>query len=162
MTATTSDSDRLLVSTVVFDALSMNATCRDDPECGWVGGQCWSNTACNAIGVGWSKDGSVWEEAEHVVVQTDPESQCGLVRTPLGIVPEPETCAGCYSVLFTGWGAAAANGTIAAGQGSADGRAEMRGHALPRGHCAPGDERCEVYQGFKPVCAALIRNRREA
>ena len=62
---------------MVFDALSMNATCRDEAGCGWVGGQCWSNTACNAIGVGWSRDGSVWEEAEHVVVQLDPASQCG-------------------------------------------------------------------------------------
>ena len=39
---------------------------REDPGCGWVGGQCWSNTACNAIGIAWSIDGSVWEEAEHV------------------------------------------------------------------------------------------------
>ena len=35
-----------------------------------------------------------------------PQPRCGLVRTPLGIVPEPQKCAGCYSVSFTGWGAA--------------------------------------------------------
>ena len=39
---------------------------REDSGCGWVGGQCWSNSACNAIGIAWSSDGSVWEEAEHV------------------------------------------------------------------------------------------------
>lgn len=165
---------------------------REDPDCGWVGGQCWSNTNCNAIGVGWSSDGSVWEEAEHVralsnfsmlkltllwlnilrffmeqvVVQTDPASQCGLVRTPLGIVPEPELCAGCYSVLFTGWGAPNTTTVISPSSnlqaGAAEARAEVRGHALPRGHCKRGDERCEVYQGYKPVCAALIRDRRAA
>ena len=43
---------------------------RNDPECGWVGGQCWSSTACNAIGVAWSADGATWEHAEHVVVRT--------------------------------------------------------------------------------------------
>ena len=88
----------------------------------------------------------------------------------MGIVPEPQKCAGCYSVLFTGWGAApsdaaamspAARAAHSAGNTSAR-RAEARGHALPRGRCPPGDERCEVYQGFKPACAALIRNKREA
>ena len=101
---------------------------------------------------------------EQVIVQTDPSSQCGLVRTPLGIVPEPELCAGCYSILFTGWGAPNANSTSSSHVHSADDAAEARtdarGHALPRGHCPSGDERCEVYQGYKPVCAALIRDRR--
>jgi hypothetical protein len=40
--------------------------------------------------------------------------------------------------------------------------ARLGGHALPRGRCPDGDERCAVYQGFKPVCAALIRNTRES
>lgn len=101
-----------------------------------------------------------------MVVQTDPASQCGLVRTPLGIVPEPEQCTGCYSILFTGWGAPNVNNTtptpddIRSATGPVEARTEIRGHALPRDHCPSGDERCEVYQGFKPVCAALIRDRR--
>ena len=45
---------------------SVTITNREDPGCGWVGGQCWSNTACSAIGIAWSSNGDVWEEAEHV------------------------------------------------------------------------------------------------
>jgi hypothetical protein len=138
---------------MVFDALSMNSTCRDDPNCSWVGGQCWSGTACNAIGLAWSSNGSNWEHAEHLVVQSDPAHQCGLIRTPLGLVSEHQQCAGCYSVIYTGWGAS---------NTATNASSLLRGHALPRGHCPVGDERCAVYQGFKPVCAALIRNTREA
>ena len=154
---------------MVFDALSMNATCRNDPACGWVGGQCWSGTSCNAIGLGWSEDGSNWENVEHVVVQVDPANQCGLIRTPLGIVPEPHLCAGCYSVIYTGWGRSAAateeanatSSTAAPHHRLMNGSSSrLGGHALPRGHCPPGDARCAVYQGFKPVCAALIRDTR--
>ena len=46
-------------------------------------------------------------------MQADPARQCGLIRTPLGLVPEPETCKGCYSVLYTGWQAA---GNASAGE----------------------------------------------
>ena len=140
----------------------MNASCASSTNCGWVGNQCWSNTACNAIGIAWSYDGSTWASAEHLVVQHDPQAQCGLVRTPLGLVPEPEKCKGCYSVIFTGWGAPAADRTDVAASARAnasDGLA-ARGHALR--HCPSGDRRCQVYQGYKPVCAALIRNTREA
>ena len=33
-------------------------------------------------------------------------------------------------------------------------------HSIACSQPAVGDERCEVYQGYKPVCAALIRDRR--
>lgn len=151
---------------MVYDALSMNSTkCRDDPQCDWVGGQCWSGTACNAIGLGWSADGSNWEHSQHLVVQENPTRQCGLIRTPLGLVPEPKLCAGCYSVIYTGWGSSSSKNS--GGPATADRlpvgtSSRLGGHALPRGHCPAGDARCAVYQGFKPVCAALIRNMREA
>ena len=154
---------------MVFDALSMNTTCRGDPHCAWVGGQCWSGTSCNAIGLGWSADGTNWEDAEHLVVQTDPAQQCGLIRTPLGLVPEPKLCAGCYSVIYTGWGAATStahargsNATVTASRLAGASSSRLTGHALPRGRCPVGDARCAVYQGFKPICAALIRNTRES
>jgi hypothetical protein len=149
---------------MVFDALSMNSTCRDDPQCEWIGGQCWSGTACNAIGIAWSSDGLRWEYAQHLVLQTDPRRQCGLIRTPLGLVPEPHVCSGCYSVLYTGWGSSSARGlntTTRANNHLEVEESHLRGHALPRGTCPPGNMRCSVYQGFKPVCAALIRNTRE-
>ena len=52
---------------MVFDALSMNETCKTSEGCGWVGNQCWSTSSCNSIGVAWSSDGERWEHAEHVV-----------------------------------------------------------------------------------------------
>ena len=36
-------------------------------------------------------------------MQTGGHHPCGQIRTPLGLVEEPETCAGCYSVLWTGY-----------------------------------------------------------
>ena len=36
-------------------------------------------------------------------VQLGGNHPCGQVRTALGIVPEPEQCRGCYSVLWTGF-----------------------------------------------------------
>ena len=113
----------------------MEAVAHEVLDHSWVGNQCWSNTACSAIGIAWSADGSTWASAEHLVVQHDPRAQCGLVspmlssgrerslgsgrelsvgpqiRTPLGIVPEPAKCKGCYSVIFTGWGAPEADHT---------------------------------------------------
>eukprot|EP01052_Picozoa_sp_SAG31_P010270 SAG31_NODE_558_length_14153_cov_9.068094_3_plen_278_part_00 len=147
---------------MVFDALSMNSTCREDPQCSWIGGQCWSGSACNAIGLSWSADGSTWEHAEHLVVQSDPTRQCGLIRTPLGLVPEPQQCAGCYSVIYTGWGPTTTAPSPETYISDPQIKSRLSGHALPRGHCPAGNKRCAVYQGFKPVCAALIRNMREA
>ena len=155
---------------MVFDALSMNASCRESPACGWVGEQCWSTDSCNAIGLAWSEDGEHWVEAEHVVIQYD--HQCGLVRTPIGLVPEPDMGKGYYSVLYTGWlapdSAAAAddNGDDDAAvpkiNMEAPGVSRLQDHAKVRTQCSTDDERCQTYMGFKPLCSAIIRNNREA
>eukprot|EP00935_MAST-01C_sp_MAST-1C-sp1_P001402 g1402.t1 len=165
---------------MVFDALSQNESCKMDPQCGWVQGQCWSNTACNSVGIAWSEDGVDWSApAAHVQVQVPaqgqessgagagagPDSQCGLIRTPLGLVPEPTKCAGCYSLLWTGWAAPEEEPheqleRLREGNGTNEG--QLQGHALPRSQCPPGQQRCQVYQGFKPICAALIQDAAEA
>ena len=65
---------------------------------------CKSKTQCDAIGVAWSLDGLTWTANATTVlrVQTN-QHPCGQIRTPLGLVPEPELCFGCYSVLWTGY-----------------------------------------------------------
>eukprot|EP01052_Picozoa_sp_SAG31_P019021 SAG31_NODE_1370_length_8610_cov_2.897192_8_plen_377_part_00 len=65
---------------------------------------CKSKTQCDAIGVAWSLDGLTWTANATTVlrVQTN-QHPCGQIRTPLGLVPEPELCSGCYSVLWTGY-----------------------------------------------------------
>jgi hypothetical protein len=65
---------------------------------------CKSKTECDAIGIGWSPDGVTWAADAHALlrVQTDGHP-CGQIRTPLGLVAEPEICKGCYSVLWTGY-----------------------------------------------------------
>lgn len=147
---------------MVYDALSMNATCRDDPECGWVQGQCWSNKYCNEIGIAWSADGVTWVNATTLAVQTPEtaDAMCGLVRTPIGVVPEPETCAGCYTVMWTGWRAPTTATPGRTLHGSSAG-ANLHGHAWTKPDCPAGNARCQPYQGFKPVCAALIRDNEE-
>ena len=57
---------------------------------------------CNRIGIGFSSDGVTWRYSAMVPVQTAEKHPCGQIRTPLGMVPEPERCHGCYSVLWTG------------------------------------------------------------
>ena len=57
---------------------------------------------CNRIGIGFSVDGVTWQYSSMVAVQTAENNPCGQIRTPLGMVPEPERCHGCYSVLWTG------------------------------------------------------------
>ena len=65
---------------------------------------CKSKTQCDAIGVAWSPDGLTWTANATTVlrVQTN-QHPCGQIRTPLGLVAEPELCSGCYSVLWTGY-----------------------------------------------------------
>jgi len=43
-----------------------------------------------------------WDYSSLLTVQLDGHHPCGAIRTPLGLVPEPERCRGCYSVLWTG------------------------------------------------------------
>lgn len=63
---------------------------------------CQDKDKCDRIGVAWSEDGVTWSNTALVPVQTDGNHPCGQLRTPLGLVAEPELCKGCYSVLFTG------------------------------------------------------------
>ena len=53
------------------------------------------------IGTSFSADGVTWQ---HSAILTIDHQPCGIIRTPLGLAPEPERCAGCYSVLWTGQG----------------------------------------------------------
>ena len=89
----------------VYDALSMNATCRDDPECGWVQGQCWSNKYCNSIGIAWSDDGVNWVNATHLAVQTPStaDAMCGLIRTPIGTSWLADWLVGWLAGWLAGW-----------------------------------------------------------
>ena len=66
---------------------------------------CKSKTDCDAIAVAWSPDGVTWtaNATALIRVQTDGHHPCGQIRTPLGLVAEPEMCTGCYSVLWTGY-----------------------------------------------------------
>jgi hypothetical protein len=54
------------------------------------------------IGLSFSADGVTWQYSSLLAVQTADNSPCGRIRTPLGLVPEPNRCKGCYSVLWTG------------------------------------------------------------
>ena len=56
----------------------------------------------DVIGLSFSADGVTWQYSQILAVQTHARSQCGKIRTPLGMVPEPSRCKGCYSVLWTG------------------------------------------------------------
>lgn len=65
---------------------------------------CQSKTQCDAIGVAWSPDGVTWTANATTVLRVQTVGHpCGQIRTPLGLVAEPERCAGCYSVLWTGY-----------------------------------------------------------
>ena len=66
---------------------------------------CKSKTQCDQIGIAWSPDGVTWTSNATALlrVQTGGSHPCGQIRTPLGLVAEPERCAGCYSVLWTGF-----------------------------------------------------------
>jgi hypothetical protein len=68
---------------------------------------CKSKTQCDQIMIAWSPDGITWTANATALlrVQTDGHHPCGQIRTPLGLVAEPEICAGCYSVLWTGYSA---------------------------------------------------------
>lgn len=54
------------------------------------------------IGTAFSADGVTWQHSALLTVQTGGNHPCGHIRTPLGLVPEPDRCSGCYSVLWTG------------------------------------------------------------
>jgi len=66
---------------------------------------CTSKTQCDKIGIAWSPDGITWtaEMTALLRVQTGGHHPCGQIRTPLGLVAEPELCVGCYSVMWTGF-----------------------------------------------------------
>jgi len=67
---------------------------------------CTSKTQCDQIAIAWSPDGVTWAANATALlrVQTDGRHPCGQIRTPLGLVAEPgRLCAGCYSVLWTGF-----------------------------------------------------------
>eukprot|EP00038_Savillea_parva_P022509 m.37790 g.37790 ORF g.37790 m.37790 type:complete len:234 (+) comp5581_c0_seq1:1-702(+) len=66
---------------------------------------CKSKTQCDKIGIAWSPDGVTWTANATTLlrVQTNGTHPCGQIRTPLGMVPEPEMCPNCYSVMWTGY-----------------------------------------------------------
>ena len=65
---------------------------------------CKSKTQCDKIAIAWSPDGVTWTANATTLIQVQTGGHpCGQIRTPLGLVEEPETCAGCYSVLWTGY-----------------------------------------------------------
>ena len=80
------------------------------------------------IGLAFSTDGVTWQYSQILAVQIGDNQPCGHVRTPLGLVPEPSRCQGCYSVLWTGH-------LSTAGLGGSSGST-----------------------GFSPVCHAIVRN----
>ena len=98
----------------VYDALEQvptEAQCSDPSR----RAICTSKTGCNKVGLAWSADGTTWTEnaTALLTVQLDGAHPCGQIRTPLGLVSEPDRCAGCYSVLWTGY--SQMKGTDAAG-----------------------------------------------
>ncbi len=46
--------------------------------------------------------GVTWQYLQILMVQVGGNHPCGEIRTALGLVPEPNRCKGCYSVLWTG------------------------------------------------------------
>ena len=93
----------------VYDALEQipvpaskpaNASCTDPSK----RALCTSKSQCDQIGIAWSPDGVTWtaEATTLIRVQTGGHHPCGQIRTPLGLVAEPDLCTGCYSVLWTG------------------------------------------------------------
>lgn len=70
--------------------------------------------ADDVVGMSFSADGIHFGKAQYVKLNAT-TSGCGSpVRTPQGLVPEPEKCKGCYSMLYTGHGP----GSYHAGAGS--------------------------------------------
>merc|ERR1711972_687299 len=74
---------------------------------------CKSKTQCDKIGIAWSPDGITWTANMTTLlrVQTGGQHPCGQIRTPLGLVAEPELCVGCYSVMWTGFSTLRGNGS---------------------------------------------------
>ena len=60
----------------------------------------------DVVGISVSTDGVHFGKAQYVKLNAT-GSGCGApVRTPQGLVPEPDKCKGCYSMLYTGHAAA--------------------------------------------------------
>eukprot|EP00039_Didymoeca_costata_P017169 m.316260 g.316260 ORF g.316260 m.316260 type:complete len:369 (+) comp16501_c0_seq17:43-1149(+) len=63
----------------------------------------------DVVGITYAADGVHFSAAQYVSLNAS-YSGCGSpVRTAQGLVPEPEMCAGCYSMLYTGHGNGYAN-----------------------------------------------------
>lgn len=59
--------------------------------------------APHEVGISYSADGLQWSSAQYVSVWDGAGvAPCGDIRTPLGLVPEPQMGRGVYSLLFTG------------------------------------------------------------
>lgn len=56
------------------------------------------------VGISQSFDGVHWSPAQYVGLNASASDCGGPVRTPQGLAPEPEKCAGCDSMLYTGVG----------------------------------------------------------
>lgn len=93
----------------VYDALEQIPVGAEQPSKGCTDPSkralCKSKTQCDQIGIAWSRDGLTWSANRTTLlkVQTGGHHPCGQIRTPLGLVAEPEHCDGCYSVLWTGF-----------------------------------------------------------
>ena len=71
-------------------------------------GLCTDKTKCDSIGIAWSADGFSWFANASTTLRVQglngsDNHPCGQIRTALGLVAEPKLCAGCYSVLWTGF-----------------------------------------------------------
>jgi hypothetical protein len=91
----------------VYDALEQTPATSDTVArpAQSAGGLCTDKTRCDAIGIAWSADGTTWTEDASTTlrVQLGDNHPCGQIRTALGLVPEPQLCRGCYSVMWTGF-----------------------------------------------------------
>jgi hypothetical protein len=54
------------------------------------------------VGISQSADGVHWSAAQYVSLNASASGCGGTVRTPQGLVAEPQRCKGCYSMLYTG------------------------------------------------------------
>ena len=56
----------------------------------------------DVVGISVSADGVHFGKAQYLRLNATAAGCGSPVRTPQGLVPEPERCAGCYSMLYTG------------------------------------------------------------
>ena len=65
--------------------------------------------------------------------------------------------------MWTGWRAPVTPHSVYSyGLAGSNTSPSLHGHAWTKPDCPAGDARCQPYQGFKPVCSALIRDNAEA